>query len=91
MLDVCAVLRSSVHRRRTILTVPWIVEFLSMLDYVGPFLPFTGLLCTFCSRSTSEFMTYRSKMISLCDCVVNYGYVCVSGGWYWVEEVSCVT
>ncbi len=30
-------------------------------------------------------------MISLCDCVVNYGYVCVSGGWYWVEEVSCVT
>uniref|UniRef100_A0A673I3L5 Codanin-1 C-terminal domain-containing protein n=1 Tax=Sinocyclocheilus rhinocerous TaxID=307959 RepID=A0A673I3L5_9TELE len=40
LLDVCAVLRSSVHRRRTILTVPWIVEFLSMLDYVGPFLPF---------------------------------------------------
>ncbi len=40
VLDVCAVLRSSVHRRRTILTVPWIVEFLSMLDYVGPFLPF---------------------------------------------------
>uniref|UniRef100_A0A671LBT2 Codanin-1 C-terminal domain-containing protein n=1 Tax=Sinocyclocheilus anshuiensis TaxID=1608454 RepID=A0A671LBT2_9TELE len=40
LLDVCVVLRSSMHRRRTILTVPWIVEFLSMLDYVGPFLPF---------------------------------------------------
>lgn len=40
VLDVCAVLRSSMHRRRTILTVPWIVEFLSMLDYTGPFLPF---------------------------------------------------
>ncbi|XP_016124456.1 codanin-1 [Sinocyclocheilus grahami] len=40
LLDVCVVLRSSVHQRRTILTVPWIVEFLSMLDYVGPFLPF---------------------------------------------------
>ncbi|RXN10447.1 codanin-1 [Labeo rohita] len=39
VLDVCAVLRSSVLRRRTILTVPWMVEFLSMLDYVGPFLP----------------------------------------------------
>ncbi|KAK9960202.1 hypothetical protein ABG768_010277 [Culter alburnus] len=39
VLDVCAVLRSSVHRRRTILTVPWMVEFLSMLDYIGPFLP----------------------------------------------------
>ncbi|XP_051724548.1 codanin-1 isoform X2 [Ctenopharyngodon idella] len=40
VLDVCAVLRSSVHRRRTILTVPWMVEFLSMLDYIGPFLPY---------------------------------------------------
>uniref|UniRef100_A0A8C2GK75 Codanin 1 n=1 Tax=Cyprinus carpio TaxID=7962 RepID=A0A8C2GK75_CYPCA len=40
VLDVCAVLRSSVHRRRTILTVPWIVEFLSMLDHIGPLLPF---------------------------------------------------
>lgn len=40
VLDVCAVLRSSLHRRRTILTVPWIVEFLSMLDYIGPLLPF---------------------------------------------------
>uniref|UniRef100_A0A8C1EWX7 Codanin 1 n=1 Tax=Cyprinus carpio carpio TaxID=630221 RepID=A0A8C1EWX7_CYPCA len=38
VLDVCAVLRSSVHRRRTILTVHWMVEFLSMLDYAGPFL-----------------------------------------------------
>ncbi|XDV43496.1 hypothetical protein PO909_011973 [Leuciscus waleckii] len=39
VLDVCAVLRSSVYQRRTILTVPWMVEFLSMLDYIGPFLP----------------------------------------------------
>ncbi|XP_067310683.1 codanin-1 [Pseudorasbora parva] len=39
VLDVCAVLRNSVYRRRTILTVPWMVEFLSMLDYIGPFLP----------------------------------------------------
>ncbi|XP_070972441.1 codanin-1 [Oncorhynchus clarkii lewisi] len=38
VLDVCAVLRSCVRRRRTILTVPWLVEFLSMLDFTGPFL-----------------------------------------------------
>ncbi|KAJ7990849.1 hypothetical protein DPEC_G00291180 [Dallia pectoralis] len=38
VLDVCAVLRSCVVRRRTVLTVPWLVEFLSMLDYTGPFL-----------------------------------------------------
>ncbi|XP_017550007.1 codanin-1 isoform X1 [Pygocentrus nattereri] len=39
VLDVCGVLRSCVHRKRTVLTVPWLVEFLSMLDYTGPFLP----------------------------------------------------
>lgn len=39
VLDVCALLRDSVKRRRTILTVPWLVEFLSMLDGVGPLLP----------------------------------------------------
>ncbi|CAL1575633.1 unnamed protein product [Knipowitschia caucasica] len=37
-LDVCALLKNSIRRRRTILTVPWLVEFLSMLDYVGPLL-----------------------------------------------------
>lgn len=39
VLDVCALLQDSVKRRRTILTVPWLVEFLSMLDEVGPLLP----------------------------------------------------
>lgn len=39
VLDVCTLLHDSVKRRRTILTVPWLVEFLSMLDEVGPLLP----------------------------------------------------
>ncbi|XP_054894715.1 codanin-1 isoform X2 [Poeciliopsis prolifica] len=38
VLDVCAVLSNSVRRRRTILTVPWLVEFLSMMDFIGPLL-----------------------------------------------------
>uniref|UniRef100_A0A668AKA7 Codanin 1 n=1 Tax=Myripristis murdjan TaxID=586833 RepID=A0A668AKA7_9TELE len=38
VLDVCAVLSSCVRRRRTVLTVPWLVEFLSMLDFTGPLL-----------------------------------------------------
>ncbi|XP_023683181.1 codanin-1 isoform X2 [Paramormyrops kingsleyae] len=38
VLDVCAVLRRSVRSRRLVLTVPWLVEFLSMLDFCGPFL-----------------------------------------------------
>ncbi|KAF7704340.1 codanin-1 [Silurus meridionalis] len=39
VLDVSALLISCVRRKRTVLTVPWLVEFLSMLDYTGPFLP----------------------------------------------------
>ncbi|XP_068607900.1 codanin-1 [Brachionichthys hirsutus] len=39
VLDVCALLSDSVRRGRSILTVPWMVEFLSMLDAVGPLLP----------------------------------------------------
>ncbi|XP_076852682.1 codanin-1-like [Brachyhypopomus gauderio] len=38
-LDVYAVLRTCMHRRRAVLTVPWLVEFLSMLDHTGPSLP----------------------------------------------------
>uniref|UniRef100_A0A3Q2Y327 Codanin 1 n=1 Tax=Hippocampus comes TaxID=109280 RepID=A0A3Q2Y327_HIPCM len=38
VLDVCGVLRNSMKHRRTILTVPWLVEFLSMLDFTGPLL-----------------------------------------------------
>lgn len=36
----------------------------------------TGLLCAFCSRSTSELITYTSKIIFLCDCAINYAYLC---------------
>lgn len=47
MLDACALLHDSVRRRRTILTVPWLVEFLSMLDQVGALLPcYTTALST---------------------------------------------
>uniref|UniRef100_H3DPL6 Codanin 1 n=1 Tax=Tetraodon nigroviridis TaxID=99883 RepID=H3DPL6_TETNG len=47
VLDACALLHDSVRRRRTILTVPWLVEFLSMLDQVGALLPcYTTALST---------------------------------------------
>lgn len=38
VLDVCGLLSKSVRKKRTILTVPWLVEFLSMLDSIGPLL-----------------------------------------------------
>lgn len=38
VLNIYELLRRSIKNRRTILTVPWVVEFLSMMDHVAPFL-----------------------------------------------------
>ncbi|XP_058847238.1 codanin-1-like isoform X8 [Acipenser ruthenus] len=38
VLDVCEVLRQSMVKQRTVLTVPWLVEFLSMVDHTAPYL-----------------------------------------------------
>nr|XP_015825151.2 codanin-1 [Nothobranchius furzeri] len=58
VLDVCAVLNNSIRRKRTILTVPWLVEFLSMLDFIGPLL--------LCYRTTlgSLLLLYRKLQLN---------------------------
>ncbi|NXI65319.1 CDAN1 protein, partial [Anseranas semipalmata] len=40
VLDVLKLLRRSIRDQRSILTVPWIVEFLSLVDHVAPFLDY---------------------------------------------------
>ncbi|XP_067847225.1 codanin-1 isoform X2 [Heptranchias perlo] len=40
VLNVYKLLRRSIENQRTTLTVPWIVEFLSMVDHVAPFLDY---------------------------------------------------
>ncbi|NWS40999.1 CDAN1 protein, partial [Probosciger aterrimus] len=40
VLDVLKLLRQSIQDRRSILTVPWIVEYLSLVDHIAPFLDY---------------------------------------------------
>ncbi|XP_039993857.1 codanin-1 isoform X2 [Xiphias gladius] len=67
VLDVCAVLSNSMKRRRTILTVPWLVEFLSMLDFISPL-----LLCYRTALGTL-LLLYRRMLLGRCEdmCYLN--------------------
>ncbi|XP_074548821.1 codanin-1 [Halichoeres trimaculatus] len=67
VLDVCAVLANSVRKRRTILTVPWLVEFLSMMDFIGPV-----LLC-FRTALGTLLLLYRRMLLGRCEemCYLN--------------------
>ncbi|XP_034531255.1 codanin-1 [Notolabrus celidotus] len=60
VLDVCAVLANSVKKRRTILTIPWLVEFLSMLDFVGP------LLICYRTALGTLLLLYRRMLLGKC-------------------------
>uniref|UniRef100_A0A3P8P1R4 Codanin-1 C-terminal domain-containing protein n=1 Tax=Astatotilapia calliptera TaxID=8154 RepID=A0A3P8P1R4_ASTCA len=68
VLDVCAVLRNSIRRRHTILTVPWLVEFLSMLDFIGP-----RLLCYRTTLGTLLLFACRKLVLDRCEemCYLN--------------------
>ncbi|NWX18076.1 CDAN1 protein, partial [Aegotheles bennettii] len=40
VLDVLKLLRQSIRAQRSILTIPWIVEYLSLVDHIAPFLDY---------------------------------------------------
>ncbi|XP_043930145.1 codanin-1 [Protopterus annectens] len=40
VVDVYVLLRHSISNGRTVLTVPWLVEFLSMMDHIAPYLDY---------------------------------------------------
>ncbi|NXX64930.1 CDAN1 protein, partial [Spizella passerina] len=40
VLDILKLLRQSIRDQRSILTIPWIVEYLSLVDHVAPFLDY---------------------------------------------------
>ncbi|KAF7665801.1 hypothetical protein LDENG_00131560 [Lucifuga dentata] len=77
VLDVCAVLRNSIQRKRTVLTVPWLVEFLSMLDFTGPLL--------LCYRTVlgTLLLLYRRMVLGRCGemCYLNKLLMVAVLGW----------
>ncbi|XP_077178853.1 codanin-1 [Paroedura picta] len=46
VLDILKLLRQSVQKQRTVLTVPWVVEFLSLMDHIAPFLDYYAKIFT---------------------------------------------
>nr|XP_060616983.1 codanin-1 isoform X2 [Anolis sagrei ordinatus] len=42
VLDVLKLLKQSIQKRCTVLTIPWVVEFLSLMDCIAPFLDYYG-------------------------------------------------
>ncbi|NXL58534.1 CDAN1 protein, partial [Chordeiles acutipennis] len=40
VLDILKLLRQSISNQRSVLTIPWIVEYLSLVDYIAPFLDY---------------------------------------------------
>ncbi|NXD79460.1 CDAN1 protein, partial [Halcyon senegalensis] len=40
VLDVLKLLRQSIRDQRSILTIPWVVEYLSLVDHIAPFLDY---------------------------------------------------
>uniref|UniRef100_A0A3B3DQR9 Codanin 1 n=1 Tax=Oryzias melastigma TaxID=30732 RepID=A0A3B3DQR9_ORYME len=86
VLDVCAVLDNSVRRRRTILTVPWLVEFLSMLDFVGPL-----LLCYRTALGTLLLLYRRLQLRRCADvCYLNKLLLVSVLGWLFHDCIPLV-
>ncbi|XP_043554322.1 codanin-1 isoform X1 [Chiloscyllium plagiosum] len=58
VLDVHRLLRKSIENQRIVFTVPWVVEFLSMVDHVAPFLDY------YRSAFTLLLQIYRSLVLT---------------------------
>uniref|UniRef100_A0A803W5U0 Codanin-1 C-terminal domain-containing protein n=1 Tax=Ficedula albicollis TaxID=59894 RepID=A0A803W5U0_FICAL len=68
VLDILKLLRQSIRDQRSILTIPWIVEYLSLVDHVAPFLDYYrkvfGLLLLMVLSEDKE-MSFLNKLLIL--------------------------
>uniref|UniRef100_A0A663E7A4 Codanin-1 C-terminal domain-containing protein n=1 Tax=Aquila chrysaetos chrysaetos TaxID=223781 RepID=A0A663E7A4_AQUCH len=68
VLDVLKLLRQSIWDRRSILTIPWIVEYLSLVDHIAPFLDYyKKVFCLLLLMVLSEDkeMSFLNKLLIL--------------------------
>uniref|UniRef100_A0A8C4KTS1 Codanin 1 n=1 Tax=Dromaius novaehollandiae TaxID=8790 RepID=A0A8C4KTS1_DRONO len=82
VLDVLKLLRQSIRDRRAILTIPWIVEFLSLVDHIAPFLDYyRKVFCLLLLMVLSEDkeMSFLNKLLILAIL-----------GWLFQVSLSCV-
>uniref|UniRef100_A0A8C9L0S1 Codanin 1 n=1 Tax=Serinus canaria TaxID=9135 RepID=A0A8C9L0S1_SERCA len=68
VLDILKLLRQSIRDQRSILTIPWIVEYLSLVDHIAPFLDYYrkvfGLLLLMVLSEDKE-MSFLNKLLIL--------------------------
>uniref|UniRef100_A0A8C8B7Y8 Codanin-1 C-terminal domain-containing protein n=1 Tax=Otus sunia TaxID=257818 RepID=A0A8C8B7Y8_9STRI len=68
VLDVLKLLRQSIRDQRSILTIPWIVEYLSLVDHIAPFLDYyRKVFCLLLLMVLSEDkeMSFLNKLLIL--------------------------
>uniref|UniRef100_A0A803Y7V6 Codanin-1 C-terminal domain-containing protein n=1 Tax=Meleagris gallopavo TaxID=9103 RepID=A0A803Y7V6_MELGA len=68
VLDILKLLRRSIRNQRSVLTIPWIVEFLSLVDHVAPFLDYyKKVFCLLLLMVLSEDkeMSFLNKLLIL--------------------------
>uniref|UniRef100_A0A8C0UH13 Codanin 1 n=1 Tax=Cyanistes caeruleus TaxID=156563 RepID=A0A8C0UH13_CYACU len=68
VLDILKLLRQSIRDQRSVLTIPWIVEYLSLVDHIAPFLDYYrkvfGLLLLMVLSEEKE-MSFLNKLLIL--------------------------
>ncbi|XP_031563818.1 codanin-1-like isoform X2 [Actinia tenebrosa] len=69
--DVLCYLKTALEKGNLVLTVPWVVEYLSMMDPVAPYLDYYHkvlilLVHIYSSQSSKDFVTYGRLLIVTC-------------------------
>ncbi|XP_048340099.1 codanin-1 [Sphaerodactylus townsendi] len=77
VLDILKLLRQSIQKQRTVLTVPWVVEFLSLMDHIAPFLDYYGKVFTLLLQLYKSLLLSEDKKM----CFLNKLLILAVLGW----------